>query len=278
MVGSGFGQTVAQIDFSRNYYFKAAALGVAGAHRAVADTNQAIHLNPAGLAQKKDEVRVGGDYLYSGQTQSHMIGVTALDFRALKKVAIGFSYDRDSPILAATTVNVQQFTLASAYAVSNTLFVGNAVKGYITSFEGGVPGGPDGVDTDMGILFKPSPFFSMALTSNNLFKGHTFEEFPFMMAFALAMSVPEKFTLSADVVRNFNTPSKHKINAYFGAEVVLNEGIFLRGGAGLDYLRDNHFFTAGGALRGPKINVLFSYARYLNPSDNTLSASVEMAF
>lgn len=270
-------QSVSQADWTQGFLLKGAALSFGGAFRALADTNAAILYNPAGLAVKKGSVSIGADYVRSNPTDSNVFSGSVADAQALQPVAIGLSYDRDEPNLGGNRVTVQQITLSAAGG-SGIFFAGGSVKGYFTSADSPFIENPDSADVDLGMLIKPLPALSLALTGHNLIQGSHYEEFPLVLGFGTALTLEPHVRLAIDVTKNFNTPSSNGVNANFGGEVRLLEGIYVRGGFGLDEIRDNNFYSLGAALLGPKVSLLFVFSQRLSPKDELYGANVELYF
>jgi hypothetical protein len=138
--------------------------------------------------------------------------------------------------------------------------------------------GPDGVDIDAGFLVKPIPMLAFGVTGQNLIRGRKYEEFPTVLGFGTALTLPPHIRLAIDMTKNFNTPVTNGMNAYFGGEIRAVEGIYLRGGFGLDRIRNNNFYSVGAALLGPKISILFVFSQRLNPVDELYGANIELYF
>ncbi len=266
-----------QVDHTRALFHKTAAMGFGGAYRSIAKSSDSMVLNPAGIAQKKGQLTAGVDYVKSGYDQSQLWNVSLTDYKAIPFMAVGFSYDRHNPTLFGTEVSVQQFTLTTAKQITPWLYVGNNIKAFLTSFNSG-PGGADGVDFDMGTLFLPNPYFSGALTVHNMFKGTDFEEFPLLVGASMTMSVPNHARFSFDLSKNFNTPSTRSTDYSFGAEITITEGVFLRGGLAFLRVTDDRYYSAGVAIEGPKMTLLFSYAQFVDPTNHVFAGQVEFAF
>ncbi|MFH1016716.1 MAG: hypothetical protein V1798_00875 [Pseudomonadota bacterium] len=270
-------QTILDIDFTQNYLLKTVPLGFGGAYRALADSNSAILINPAGITQNKGQSVVSGDYMHNKRAGSNAFSVSAVDAKTLDFLALGIEYDRD-----AFTVNkgvvVNQVTVAAAYAYEEIVSVGANVKGYVSTVNDPFTTGPKGADMDLGLLVKPISILSMALTVQNLFQGNRRPPFPFVLGFGAGLNLKPHARLAVDLTRDFQTPSVAKVNSYFGAELRLVEGVYARGGFGLDRVRDDNFWSGGLALNGPKISLNFTFSQRLNPAAETFAGNVEFMF
>jgi hypothetical protein len=267
----------ATVDFTQSYTLKTVPLGFGGAYRALADSNAAILVNPAGMALRKGVVVAGGEFLSAGSMDGMVLSASVIDFKATEMIALALEYDR-STFNAGNDVTVNQFTLGAAVPIGQILYVGANAKGYISTVDSPFQTGPDGVDMSLGLLVKPIPMVSLGLTIDNLFLGNQREEFPFLVGFGLGLTLEESARLAVDLVRNFQSASSAAINAYFGAELKAAEGIFLRGGFGLDRILDNNFYSLGLVAAGPNISLNFTFSQRLNPQSETYAAGIEFAF
>lgn len=275
---SAFGQILSsEDDFAQNYVMKSVPLSFGGAYRAIADTNAAILLNPAGLALREGKVQVGGEYLKNGATDSQAYSASAVDGKATKWMTLGVEYDFDHLNLG-NDVKVHQLTVAAATRLGPMVYVGAAVKGFLSSLDTPFNGGPDGVDADLGLLVRPIEMLSLALTARNLFLGWSFEQFPLEVGFGAAVNLKPHARFAVDLTRNFNTTSVSKINAYFGGEFSVAQGMFLRSGFGVDKVHSNNFWSVGASLAGPKIALNFTFSQRLSPVDQTYAAGIEASF
>lgn len=276
--GRAQAQNITDIDLTQGYSLKPVPLSFGGAFRALADTNAAILLNPAGLAQRKGKVSVSGDYLYNDFAPSNTFGVAVSDYKATPVMAFGLAYDYDQRSIGGNDINVHQVTLAGAGDFSEILYVGMAAKYYVSTVDSPFITGPDGPDIDVGFLVKPIPLLSLALTAQNLAQGYSHNEFPLSMGFGGALNLQPYARIAIDVTKNFETSTTNGVNAYFGGEIRAAEGLFLRSGFGLDRVRDNNFWGVGAVSSTNQIGVGFTYARHLSPTSNTFAGNLELYF
>lgn len=271
-------QSIGTTDLTQSFILRPSVLAMGGAYRAIATSNAAIQLNPAGLAQREGKAGISGDYAYNGRTDSSMWSVSAYDASTLPGGAMGISYDRDTPTYAGVSASVQQLTLAYGQKLPYGLYIGSSVKGYLSGFSSTGQGSPDGFDTDIGFLIKSIPHLSLGATLQNVFQGSRFEEFPMLLSGAASLELMPYGRIAVDIVKNLNTPATNSVNTYMGAEVRMAEGVYARGGFGIDQINDNHFYSLGGALEGPKVSLSFVYSRRLNPSSDVFAGNIEMFF
>lgn len=271
-------QTIQNSDLSQEFTLKTVPLGFGGAFRALAHTNDAILLNPAGLALRKGVVSIAGDYLNVGGTNATVLGVSVIDSNATEALSVGLAYDRSTPSIGGNEATIQQITLGLGHEISSLLFAGVSAKGYLTQVNSAFIDGPDGFDLDIGLLVKPLPILSLGITLQNLIRGNKVEEFPFQLGFGAALLLDPHLKLAFDLVKDFQTPNPNDLNAFFGGEFQVTEAVFLRSGFGLDRIRDNNFYSIGASLEGPKISLTFTFSQRLKPTNETYAANVEFYF
>lgn len=278
-VGSAYAQTSPlDVDFTDNYVLKPVPLSMGGAFRALADTNAAILLNPAGIALRKGIVSVGGDYLYSGYTEANTFDVSIVDFKTLGFLALGLEYDFNKFKAVGSDVTANQITLTGAVPFADIVYVGLGVKYYFSSIDTPLISTPDAADVDMGLLVRPIPMVSFALTGHNLIQGYKFPEYPLTMGFGAALNLQPHARIAIDMTKDFASPAAQTLNAYFGADLRLVEGYHLRGGFGLDNVRNNNFWSVGFNAAGPKAGFTFVFSQRLSPTQETYGANVEVYF
>ncbi len=266
------------IDFTQNMFQKSVPMSFGGAFRALADTTATILYNPAGIAQFRGKVAAGGDYMHHRLTKSNAFSVAIVDFKASEKVGMGLSYDRDV-FSVGNDVTVQMISASLATEVGPMINIGGTLKGYFSSISAVGADGPDGVDVDLGLLLKPIEFLSLAVTTHNLIRGHDVEEFPFQLGFGAALLLKPHARFAVDIVKDFeSTGAAGSTNANFGGEIRATEGVFVRGGFGLDRMRDNNFYSIGLATVGPKVAAGFTFSQRLNPTYESYTANIEVFF
>lgn len=266
-------QGIENYNFFSNIQMKGNPLSFGGAYRALGDSNAAIVRNPAALAQKKDNVGFAGDYTWFGPTDSNAWSVSGSDYKTIPEFAVGVSYDEDRPRLGGSQAQIRMATVALAKDFLPNFSIGVGVKGYLTSYNSG-PGGPDGVDADIGVLFSPSKQISLALTAQNVFQGTRFDNMPFIWGGGLLFDLEPKFRLLFDVEQVIS-PRGEWVNIYSGGEMTIVEGIYTRAGYGIDSVRDNNFYSLSIATEGPGVLFLFTFAQTLKNISQTYGLSLE---
>ncbi|HMQ11338.1 MAG TPA: hypothetical protein PKC21_05410 [Oligoflexia bacterium] len=277
-VSLGFTQGIDETSLVKNFFYNADTLSFGGAGRATYSSGQNMILNPAAIARHKNKVSFGGSYMSAGATSSSPWSLFATDYRASQALSFGAFYGYDKATIEGTEAKINYAAIALAKDVTKNFFIGTNIKAYKTKYSGMQTGGPDGVDADLGIQFKPSDYLSLGFTMNHIFQGKNFEEFPLLIAGGVALELEGTGKLLVDLENDLSKTNGDSFNAYFGGEVFLMDGFFLRGGFGIDNVRDADFFSAGLVLQGPKINMVGVYSQTVEPVDKTFGVSVDVLF
>jgi len=271
-------QSITTKNLSDQYFRVGTGLSYGGAFRAVANTPSTITYNPAGIAQLKGRMQAQGDYAYQGDTSSHMYGIGVVDFQSSPQIAYGLSFHRYNPSVAGVTGNVNQTVLSVAYTMGRMVQFGVSGKGYWINLDSALLQGPRGLDMDAGLIIKPLPILSFALTGHNLIRGDTIEEFPLMMGIGGALLLEPHAKLMFDYVKNFNTLSPNSSNYHVGTEIRVADSAYLRGGFAFDQVESNNYYSVGGAVMGPMADLMFTFSQRLSPGSETYAVSAAFKF
>jgi hypothetical protein len=220
-----------------------------GAQAAIATSNDALLVNPAGLPQNHRyhfELDGADDVHFPAQ------GVTAsIVDSASGPAATGLLFNRWGSGQPAGRGEGWNAGLAYAGQTSPTLFLGGITK-YLRYH---TPGGlVSKFVEDVGILSRPGAF-SWALVVQNL----SFDKvplFPMTGTAAVAWGSDASWHLAFDYKVDFSDSSNLKQTGALGGEVLVDDGIVLRGGLRRDFTADIFwvsagigFLTSGGGLQ-----------------------------
>ena len=249
------------------YFGGEKALGLAGAYIAVADDTCAIFMNPAGMSQSKSYV-FDVNYQVEKKPDAKLWGVSLLDSQT-GTLAMGLGYykkGRNDPnnLLSDRDEN---FVIALSEAYSPRLLLGLNYK-YIKQR------GPwNNDDTmDVGLLFKPSPQFSIGLTGKNLISTDIDEVHKLYTAgVAYRTGVAG---LSFDITKDDSTKTERDVMYSYGMEGLFLKSVIMRTGYMTDKRVGKKFysFNVGWAFSG--FSVGYAYLRDevdTNSSIHTLS-------
>lgn len=275
---NGFAQSITTKNLSDQYFRSGTGLSYAGAFRALANTPSAVVYNPAGVAQNRGKMQAQADYAYQGDTSSHLYGVGIVDFQSSPTIAYGLSFHRFNPTVAGVSGNVNQTNLSVGYTMGKMVQLGVSGKGYWINLDSATLQGPRGLDMDAGLILKPMPILSFGITGYNLIRGDSIEEFPLMLGMGGALLLEPHAKLMFDYVKNFNTPSSSSSNYYMGSEIRVADSAYLRGGFAFDRIESNNYYSVGGAVVGPKADLMFTFSQRLSPGSETYAVSAAFKF
>lgn len=266
--------SVLQSDFTQGL-IKGSPLALGGAYRALANDNNAVLLNPAGIMQNK-HLAASVDWLTSDNLKTDTLGGAIVDTRSEDEIGVGFGYDQVSQEILGNDIDYRQFTLAMATTLSQGTYIGFNVKYYQSSVQSPLFDGPDGFTADLGFLWYAIPSLSVAATLQNMIEGTDNPNVPFLLSGAVAFRPDQRSALTFDVVQDLSTTNNESTNFHFGGQLSLSEDFTMRLGYGIDRIRDNPFFGTGILVTAPRAQVGFTYARHFEPGTDTYSAYLEL--
>ena len=273
-IGSSWAQNISTTNLSDSLLRSGAGLGMSGAYRAVGDGGNALLYNPGLLAQRKNSMVSDFDYAYHGETSSHMYGANVIDFQTSPSLAYGLSYLREAVSVGGIKGKINQVVLGVGIPLGSFLSIGVSGKGYWVNIDSPTITGPSGVDADVGILIRPIKMLSLGAVGYHLFRGSTIEEFPRSLGFAAALRFDPHLIVSADWVRNLNTPAVNKDNINFGARVRMADMIFVQGGYSFDRVANNDSYSAGIHLDSQKMGLAFTFSQRLTIKSETYAVTI----
>jgi hypothetical protein len=228
-------------------FLGARPLGMAGAHRAIVTSNDAIMLNPAGMSLFR-HYSLELQYLLSPQMGSpegpdqHVAHISVVD-NQIQYFATGLAYTR---VQRGDEKTGNRYDLAFSVPVTEGLFVGADIK-YL-DFERSPRADLSAVSVDAGLLLQTAVGLNFGVVGYNLTNTGDYLEHPISMAAAVMYSPFRTLELSFDWTVNFQKPRdpqqpiKDHQKGYgyaFGIEYLLLGMFTLRAG----YLLDD--FTPG---------------------------------
>jgi hypothetical protein len=227
--------------------------GMAGAHAAVATSNDAFLVNPAGLAQAR-RYHLEIDGALDPQFPGSGFIVTAVDASTLA-VASGLMYARFST--GHLDGRGAGFLLGAAYAYDLGGIYFGGVSKYL-HFDG-----PDGQSyrfaQDVGLLLRRGNV-SWAVTGQNL-AWSNIPLFPPSTTFAVAIGSDADYHLALDYKLDLKDTSnvKHRLSA--GYEMLIGQAFAPRIGFARDFTQGLSWFAVGFGLLTEKGGLQFAYQR-----------------
>lgn len=220
------------VDLSR-----ATAMG--GAHAAIATSNDALTVNPAGLAQSR-RYHFEIDGLYDSKWPAQGVLASIVD-SASSPVGSGMLFSRWGS--GQPGGRGEGFSLGFSYssAIGQSLFAGGTTK--FTRYRG-----PDGLVAkwaqDVGILTRRGNFSWAAVVQN--ISTEKLPLLPLTGVVGVAWGNDRDWHLAIDYKGDFSDTSKVKHKAAVGVEVLVEDAIALRGGATWD--ASAHLWWASAGL------------------------------
>jgi hypothetical protein len=226
---------------------------MAGAQAAVATSNDAILINPAGLAQRR-RYHVELDGILDPQFPATGVVASVADSTSLA-VASGLLFARFGA--GREVGRASGYEVGAAYAYNlNGVMVGGLTK-YL-HFDG--PAGPSHqLAQDFGLLVNRGPF-AWALVGQNL-STSTIPLFPPRAIAAIAFGTDADYHLAIDYRTDLADTNhiKHRLSG--GYELLVEQFAALRTGFGYDLTQHLGWFSAGIGLLTEKGGLQLAYQR-----------------
>jgi hypothetical protein len=280
--------------------FSARGLAMGGAQRGIADQTDGIFVNPAGLAAKKHYI-IAADYSWTQEANDHRPGASIID-SVTTVVAAAFSYSYEARINSAN-LGVHRLYFGLAYNIGGLFSVGVSMKyqvaerqkaTYDSIFDPEDPNDPNkprkpldpnfsipalnfsGVTGDLGCLFTPIEYISLAVVGHNLIPNPLWNEFaPIALGIGVAGHV-YGLELDVDTVIDFTTRAKATPRVHVGAEYTIASMVPIRAGFIVDKVGQDMFWSVGAGFRHPSFGIDFGYRQAVErPNNRTLAIAVQ---
>jgi long-subunit fatty acid transport protein len=233
-------------------------LGMGNAYRAVVTGNDAIFLNPAGMALFKSysfeaEYLITPKYLSKDGPTEHVIQGSVVDNSTLQLFATGVAYTR---VQRGDEKTGNRFDTAFAVPLSENFFFGLDAK-YLDFDRSGQNKDLKAITIDAGALMRTSIGLSLGVVGYNLTNTADYIEHPISMGAAVMYSPFRTLEVAFDWLINFQKPKDasqpgrhHRVGYSYnvGGEYLLLDQFVVRGGYSYDQTSpygDAHFVAAG---------------------------------
>lgn len=234
---------------------RATAMG--GAQAAIATSNDALSVNPAGLAQTR-RYHFEIDGLYDAHFPAQAVLVSIVD-SASSPVGSGMLFSRWASGQPAGRGEGWSLGFGYSGRVGQSFYLGGQTK--FLRFHT-----PDGLVAkwaqDAGVLSRRGSFSWAAVVQN--ISTEKLPLFPLTATAALAWGTDTDWHLAFDYKVDFSDSNNLKHKAALGGEVLLEEGFALRGGATWDTTASLWWASAGIALLTEKGGLQIVWRRKLS--------------
>ena len=205
----------------------ARATAMGGAHAAIATSNDAITVNPAGLSQSR-RYHFEIDGLYDSRWPAEAVMASIVD-TASSPIGSGILFSRWGSGQPGGRGEGWGLGLSYSGAIGQALYAGGQSK--FLHYRG-----PDGLAAkwaqDVGILSRRGNFAWAAVVQN--ISTEKLPLFPLTGTVGMAWGTDTDWHLAFDYKADFSDSSNVKHKAALGAEVLIEDSIALRGGATWD--------------------------------------------
>ncbi|HWV38514.1 MAG TPA: hypothetical protein VN033_08545 [Vulgatibacter sp.] len=215
------------------------AMAMGNAFRAIATSNEAIYLNPAGMAlQRKYEIDLA--YAFARGDDLSRFNGSIVDSKTTR-LATGLAYthlkgDGLQGELSGSIVN-----LAFGLPVAERVALGFGFK-YLDFAE---PDRTNAITGDVGVLVQPIEWLSFAGVAYNVIDVDS-REAPFRVGGGVAFGTDTTFRVALDTVADFTSdPERTALTYHAGGEYLFDGAMAIRGGFMRRDLDDRNYLSAG---------------------------------
>ena len=206
------------------------SLAMGGAHRGLGNSNDALYLNPAGIALNK-RYGVEMQYLYTGGANQNLLNSSAVDSKS-GPVAGGLGYSRIWGNPSGTDAQLNRMHAATAVAFSQFLAIGlggDYLRGKLRN-----PGAAhhrelNAINASLGLSLRLGQLLGLGLTYDNLLSKKEQDLQPQVMAVGSSLNLGI-VTLAADLSRLMRAHAQHPWAIQVGAEALIGSSLAVRAG------------------------------------------------
>ncbi|MBS2022289.1 MAG: hypothetical protein JST92_07750 [Deltaproteobacteria bacterium] len=243
--------------------------GMGGAGAAVASTNDALLINPAGLSQRK-RYHLEVDGLYDAKFPAQMVDISIVDSSSAA-VGTGLLFQRVGSGQPGGRGEGWDLGLGYAYPAGGYNFGG--LTKYLRY---DTPGGQvRQFAQDLGILGGGGGF-SYAVVMQNI-STSAIPGFPLTGIAGIAFGSDQSYRIAIDYKTDLSDTSnvKHRLNT--GLEFALDTSIYVRGGYDWSPTFHQHWVSAGLAFITDRVSVSLAWQRrVVGPLDQQLQAGITL--
>lgn len=214
------------------------AMAMGNAFRAVATSNEAIYLNPAGMAlASKYEIDLA--YAFGTGDDLSRLNGSIVDSKT-SRLATGLAFTRVSGDGLHGELSGSVVNLGFGVPLADRISLGFAMK-YL-GFSG--PDRTSAVTGDVGLLVRPVEWFSIGAVAYNVIDVHS-REAPLRAGGGVAIGTDTSFRLALDAVADFSDPDRTGMSYHAGGEYLFDGTMAIRAGFQRRDWDDRNYASAG---------------------------------
>ena len=249
---------------------RARALAMGNAFRAVATSNDAIFLNPAGMAVGQ-RYAVDGSFTLAPATDARLWSFSVVDSKT-SQVAAGAAYSvlRGDGLEGPVKGSASHLGIAVPFAGVGTL----GLAGKYLRFDR--PDPTNAVTLDVGLLLRLADRLSAGAVATNVIDVRS-DEAPFGAGFGLSYGDDASFRLAGDVSLDLSRDDSTPATLHGGAEYLVGGGLPLRVGFRRDVEGARNYLSGGLGLVTPTLGADLAFVQGLDPDrsdDRTFSLTL----
>lgn len=227
------------------------SLAMGGAHRALGSNNEAIVLNPAGLAATK-RYNIDLQYGYGTGDRLHSINGSVVDSKS-GPVAGGMALTRNWGNESGANPGLMRYYGAVAYNLGNILSIGMSSAYFRGDFrDEGVKQDVNAFNATLGAMVTVGEMLGIGVSYQNLIPVKALETNLFRPQLGTGVSLHSSlFAITGDLVLDMRANIQDRIDWHAGAEYLLFEMVAVRAGyhhsaaGSLANMPKQHFVAAG---------------------------------
>lgn len=233
------------------------SMALGGAYRALADSNDAIYLNPAGLSQIP-RYTLAANYQFNPEDSLHVAHASIVDSETAKPLSAGLAFMFIKNGRNAGDLMSFRLDFALGYEINKNFSIGGTL--HYTNLTAPSLKTWNDFSADLGMLFKFGDFVSLAVTGQNLIP-YGMERAPIRSAAGLRVGMPDLFNITFDCVQDWQTDRESLLKLIYSAgfEVRASQYFPFRLGYMYDTVVNRQFVSAGFSIVAPKFAIDFTY-------------------
>ncbi|GAB4299196.1 MAG: hypothetical protein Kow0090_14680 [Myxococcota bacterium] len=244
---------ISSYSFGTEFY-NPRPLGLGGAYRALADGNDALYLNPAGMSLRPN-YHVDMAYSFNRWGGGNIFNISIKDSETSYPLAagLGFTYLTENENLRDFKGYRLEFGLS--YLITTWMLIGGNIRYY--DFDvGRVEGKWANATADIGLLFPIHQYISFAVTGTNLIRAGD-DPPPLKTAQGIRVGHYSYFNLLFDFEQDYTTGDTIKLIYHGAGELMLGSYFAFRIGYSDDFAYEQKYITGGLGFISPRFGLDF---------------------